>query len=739
MVPVLRFGAFELDTRASELRRAGRPIKLPPQPLKVLALLAFAAGELVTREEIQQQLWQGETFVDFEQGLNRCVKQLRSALGDNADAPRYIETLPRRGYRFIAPVEQSFAERPVAPIARRATAAGAPPQLMANEGSRTGHVPAPIMLPQPVPGRPEIVSFPERPRQAGASRLKIALLAATLAVVGFVAYLWRPSPSAPRLLRTFQITHSGRATEKMVTDGTRIYFVERVGGHYGLAQVGLQGGESSPIPTPFPNTSLQDISPDGASLLLSSYTGAEPERPLWTMPAAGGSPRRLGSIVGHDATWSPDGRWLAYVNNSELFVAGSDGAQPRKLLSPASVLAYPCWSPDSHRLRFTLRTPEASFQSVWEIAADGSHLRPVFTASNRFLVAGLGGWTPDSRYFFFGAQEQGASSIWVSCDRAGFWHRCGRQPVPLTAGPVSFWGELADKRARRVFAFGLRRTEEMMRLDPESRRLLPVAASSFPFGSVYSRDKRWVVYSTPEQDLWRARADGSDRLQLTFPPLKAAYYSLSPDATRVALQGTTPGGTDSIYLVALDGGNPERLLHEGSPEIYPTWSADSQYIAFGRPPGSGRPEASMPKAIEVVEVKSRKVTELPGSEGLTGPRWSPDGRYIAARSLDVRRILLFDRSTEQWSKLAERDGTHALGWSPDSRFLYFQDFTGEDTPILRVRISDHKLERLIGATETRRSNQADVMLSDTVDPDGFPLLVLKHSTSDIYALDLDLP
>jgi len=103
----IRFGAFELALKSGELRKDGAPVKLQPQPFKVLALLAAHAGQLVTREELQQQIWADETFVDFEHGLNFCIKQIRGALGDNAQAPRFIETLPRRGYRFIARTEKS--------------------------------------------------------------------------------------------------------------------------------------------------------------------------------------------------------------------------------------------------------------------------------------------------------------------------------------------------------------------------------------------------------------------------------------------------------------------------------------------------------------------------------------------------------------------------------------------------------------------------------------------------------
>jgi len=105
-LPVLRFGVFELDTGTAELRKAGTLLRLPPQPLKILALLATRPGQLVTREEIQKQIWGSDTFVDFEQGLNFAISRIRTALGDDAENPHYIETLPRRGYRFVAPVER---------------------------------------------------------------------------------------------------------------------------------------------------------------------------------------------------------------------------------------------------------------------------------------------------------------------------------------------------------------------------------------------------------------------------------------------------------------------------------------------------------------------------------------------------------------------------------------------------------------------------------------------------------
>jgi DNA-binding winged helix-turn-helix (wHTH) protein len=111
---ILRFDLFELDTGAGELRRNGDRIKLPPQPLRVLELLVRRSGEILTRDEIREHVWCNDTFVDFQQGLNFCIRQIREAVGDTAVSPRFIETLPRRGYRFLLPVETPPAVEPKA-------------------------------------------------------------------------------------------------------------------------------------------------------------------------------------------------------------------------------------------------------------------------------------------------------------------------------------------------------------------------------------------------------------------------------------------------------------------------------------------------------------------------------------------------------------------------------------------------------------------------------------------------
>src|ERR671912_719036 len=146
----VRFGVFELDLNTGELRKAGARINLPEQPFQVLEALLDRPGELVTREELRQRLWPSDTFVDYEHGLNAVVNRLRDTLGDSADRPRFIETVPRRGYRFIAPVEGPDPD----PTPHRS---GVPPSIeigLVTSRTRPPAEPSPSAHIEPTDGRP---------------------------------------------------------------------------------------------------------------------------------------------------------------------------------------------------------------------------------------------------------------------------------------------------------------------------------------------------------------------------------------------------------------------------------------------------------------------------------------------------------------------------------------------------------------------------------------------------------
>ena len=185
---LLRFGVFELNLDLEEVRKNGAILKLPPQPFKLLAMLASRSGQIVTRDEIQQQLWGSDTFIDFEQGVNKCIKQIRTVLGDNADNPLYIETLPRHGYRFLAPVRMKMVPAPP-PQVKEASSG-----LLANVA---GEVRARVQSVSVSPGSPaQTANADEQPSPASESspasvaapRIWVWGLIALVIVVAVVAY-----------------------------------------------------------------------------------------------------------------------------------------------------------------------------------------------------------------------------------------------------------------------------------------------------------------------------------------------------------------------------------------------------------------------------------------------------------------------------------------------------------------------------------------------------------------------
>ncbi len=198
---LLRFGVFELNVTTEELRKSGTLVRLAPQPLKLLALLARRSGQVVTREEIQRSLWGGETYVDFEQGMNHCIKQIRTALSDSADTPLYIETLPRRGYRFLAPVVTKTIPAPPPRViestsgiqgsvpAQAATGTAGPAKLVVTDPTAALKAQAPVALPPTEVAPAGATELTTLPRSVPWKLITILVVLVILAIA--MALYWR--------------------------------------------------------------------------------------------------------------------------------------------------------------------------------------------------------------------------------------------------------------------------------------------------------------------------------------------------------------------------------------------------------------------------------------------------------------------------------------------------------------------------------------------------------------------
>jgi len=284
--------------------------------------------------------------------------------------------------------------------------------------------------------------------------------------------LFSPVP-APKVLRSVPLTHFGRAEpfSRVLTDGSRIYFAERMGGTWGLAFVPEHGGEPGLISTSVDRVILYDVDRTRSRLLIGEQRPVSlGQDPLWVVPTSGGSARRVGNIGAGDAAWSPDGQRIVFCQEGELFTVADDGSQPRKLFSVQGVIEHLRWSPDGKRLSFSVRGRD-TLVALWEIGADGSNPHPIdfgWKSPNVKWGAGecCGDWSPDGRYFVFRSLRDNLTSLWAIRLKVGRFHRGPNTPVQLYTSP-DFLGQprfSADLNfsIRRWFSFSVNSTSPTM-------------------------------------------------------------------------------------------------------------------------------------------------------------------------------------------------------------------------------------------------------------------------------------
>ncbi|HXY52647.1 MAG TPA: protein kinase [Terriglobales bacterium] len=565
---------------------------------------------------------------------------------------------------------------------------------------------------------------------------KIGWMLGGAALAGLLWFLnGMVSPPRPTPTVLSVITNDGRQKElpylfyPIVTDGARLYFTEVKIGDLRFAHVSTSGGETMLVDTPFRFPRMADISPDHSGLLVLGFEGSELEAPLWIIPILGGAPRRVGDLTGHDATWTPQGD-VVYANGSDLYWAKADGSQARKFVSGAGIPYWLRWSPNGRVLRFTISDPGTDATSLWEVSADGSNPHRLLSGWNDPPGECCGNWSPDGDYFVFQSSRNGRSDIWVLAERARFWPRRKQGPWQLTAGPMSFSAPVFGGDGKKVFVIGQQRRGELVHYDARSHQFLPYLSGISADRLGFSPDGQWVAYITyPDNTLWRSKVDGTLKQQLTFQPLAVHLPRWSPDGTYIAFDGSKDGKTKKVYLISPRGGSPLEVLPGNQWQGDPTWSADGRSLAFtGSTPGQS---SGTTTNICVVDLTTRQLSFLSGSAGLLSPRWSPDGRYVAATTMDSQKLMLFDTESRKWSELA----TVAVGylnWSGDSKSLYFDSF-GAHPSIKRVSIHGGVVEDVLSLEDLHRA-WGPYGPWFGLAPDDSPLATRDVGSQELYAI-----
>jgi predicted Ser/Thr protein kinase len=568
-------------------------------------------------------------------------------------------------------------------------------------------------------------------------------------LLAVAAWVLRPPPS-PKVREVKRITAGlgaalaggGGNWATIVSDGVRAYYIDLKGGVQGLWQVPVAGGDPVPIPLPFAGSPIFAYL-RGQSALLTLGAVSFPDdftddgMALWLVPVPAGPPRRVGRLHAWAAGVSPDEKRLAFATKNALWLAEIDGSGARLLFEVPSRLGAVRWSPDGKRLRFSARG-EGDRPWIWETGIEKPSPRPLWPGQQ-------GEWVEEGRLYVFRrsagmtgfglTMSASGSDLFAVAERRRPWEH--PRPVQLTFGPVRFQSPVASRTGGPLLAWGEVAAGELRRFDRRTGRFEPIlegASAAYVAWSPDGRQVAWVSY--PEGALWRARADGGERLPLTTAPLEVHQPRFSPDGKTIAFVGRPPGESlKSLYVVSsdgTDGGRPRLLTRTlaGDEDCWePCWAADGQSILFGHTPPDGMITPT-PGLYRVGLTGAPPVREA-GTETLALPTCARQGHVLALEGPTQDPVVRW-AGRPQWERVPV--GLASPTWTRDGRSVCGLEYTPVAVSAVKCYSFDRRHLETVATLDLPLLTVANVPAM-FLGPEDAPIVVADRSTRDLYALE----
>src|SRR5215469_15678551 len=668
-----RFGVFELDLRAGELRRNGAKVKLQEQPFLVLSELLEHPGQVVTREELRKRLWPADTYVDFDHGLNAAIRRLRDALGDSAENPIFVETVARRGYRFLAPVT----------------------------GTQNGSTAV------------ESESLPQAVIPASHSRRRwiVALVSAVGLVLIGLEIGFRIAPHSPTLVRSIRLTANPAGdpirTAAISHDGRHLAFADETG--FYLREI--DSGETHPTVVP-EGLYASSISwaPDSDHMIVALAGGNHPTS-LWDVSVLGGNARKIVDD-GSQPSVSPDGKQVAFFMgpplHQRIWLTGRFGDTPVELLRDDShLLGTITWSPDGSKIAYTMATVTYGYGTKGTIAVVDLKNMPSTTGhlhSNVVLsVNGLQApikWASDGR-IIYALQEQRPrqedSNLWsIQLNAQG---KPSGEPVRLTNDQGSVLSISASSDSQRlVYVKGVPQPDVYVAklqasgvLD-EPQRLTLDDRRDYPFD--WTPDNKSVIFTSDRSGtfwLYKQAIDQAMPELLISGSQQVMTPRLSPDGTRL-LYLLNPNWADPNFEVPLmsmplAGGAPREIARAKWITNLQCARAPATACVYGVINDTGltlfRFDPLHDGSTQFLEIKD----ELAKTYNWT---LSPDGTTLAlargkwAGEDSKIRLVSLDGGPDRWLTIQGWPGITSIDWAADSKSIWAPTAGEKDNALLRI-------------------------------------------------------